>query len=821
MKTFLSTLKLKTMKRYILRFGLIVLVNMLLAAPVFSQARVQVIHNSADEAAKVVDVWLNDILLIDNFEFRTASPFIDAPAGEKFDVTIQPANSTDTTNGLARFTYILEEGKTYVLIANGIVIPDGYNPATPFNIYVYDTGREAAKLSGNADVLVFHGSTDAPVVDVVEVGAGAGTVVNDLSYSAFAGYLELPAADYSLQIRDQSGTSTVAEFAAPIATLGLNGAAMTVVASGFLNPAANNNGPAFGLWVALPSGGPMVALPAVPISTARVQLIHNAADMAAQTVDIWFNDQLAIDNFQFRTATPFVDAPAGIDFDVTVQPWNSTDTTNGLARFTYNLAGGSKYILVANGIVSPDGYEPAKGFDIFVRDAAREAAMMPGATDLLVFHGSTDAPEVDVVEMTSGGITVIDNMAYGDFEGYFELPTANYVLQVRDASGRNEVATYNAPLASLGLQGAALTVLASGFLNPGDNSNGPSFGLYAALPQGGQLIPLPQVTNNTNTTARVQVIHNSADAAAEFVDVWLNDILLIDNFEFRTASPFIDAPAGVDFDVTIQPANSTDTTNGLARFTYNLEGGSKYVLVANGIVVPTGYNPATPFDIYVYAMGREMATSMTNTDVLVFHGSTDAPTVDVVEVEAGAGTIIDDLEYAEFAGYLELPTGDYSLQIRDETGTVTVAQFAAPLETLGLYGQSLVVVASGFLDPMMNNNGPAFGLWAALPTGGALVELPNTTTVGVEDLNKGISGVKVYPNPARETINIQYDNTGNVNAVAEIRSITGALVRTQALGSDQAFGSRALYVGDLPSGFYTLTVKTENSVNAIKFSKIN
>ncbi|MDA3943423.1 MAG: hypothetical protein PF694_07775, partial [Bacteroidetes bacterium] len=42
----------------------------------FSQARVQVIHNSADAAAEVVDVWLNDELLLDNFAFRTASPFI-------------------------------------------------------------------------------------------------------------------------------------------------------------------------------------------------------------------------------------------------------------------------------------------------------------------------------------------------------------------------------------------------------------------------------------------------------------------------------------------------------------------------------------------------------------------------------------------------------------------------------------------------------------------------------------------------------------------------------------------------------------------------
>jgi hypothetical protein len=46
-------------------------------------------------------------------------------------------------------------------------------------------------------------------------------------------------------------------------------------------------------------------------------------------------------------------------------------------------------------------------------------------------------------------------------------------------------------------------------------------------------------------TAKIQVIHNSADAAASSVDVYLNGGLAIDDFAFRTATPFIDVPAGV------------------------------------------------------------------------------------------------------------------------------------------------------------------------------------------------------------------------------------------------------------------------------------
>jgi hypothetical protein len=805
------------MKTIRIALGMMALLIIANAAPVFSMARVQVIHNSSDVAAQTVDVWLNNTLLLDNFQFRTASPFIDAPCDVNFDITIQPANSTDTTNGLARFTYNLMNGHKYILVANGIVVPAGYTPATPFNIYVYDMAREAATSGANTDVLVFHGSTDAPVVDVVEVGAGAGTIVNNMSYSQFAGYLELPTADYSLQVRDQSGTTTVAQFAAPLATLGLNGAALTVVASGFLNPAANNNGPAFGLWVALPAGGVLIPLPSVSISTARVQVIHNSADAAAQTVDVWLNNTKLIDNFQFRTASPFIDAPAGVNFDITIQPSNSTDTTNGLARFTYNLMGGHKYQLVANGIVIPTGYTPATPFNIYVYDMARESATSGSNTDVLVFHGSTDAPVVDVVEVGAGAGTIVNNLGYSQFAGYLELPTADYSLQVRDQSGTTTVAQFAAPLATLGLNGAALTVVASGFLTPAVNNNGPAFGLWVALPAGGALIPLPSVPIST---ARVQVIHNSADAAAQTVDVWLNNTKLIDNFQFRTASPFIDAPAGVNFDITIQPSNSTDTTNGLARFTYNLMGGHKYQLVANGIVIPTGYTPATPFNIYVYDIARESATSGSNTDVLVFHGSTDAPVVDVVEVGAGAGTIVNNLGYSQFAGYLELPTADYSLQVRDETGTVVVATYAAPLASLGLNGAALAVIASGFLNPAVNNNGPAFGLYVALPAGGDLIALTNTT--GIKETNFEESNLSLYPNPVKDLVNVRFGLKKAGNVELEIRSLSGALVKRQSLGMIQARESyTSINVSDLPAGLYLVTLKSAGSQVGLKLNKVN
>ncbi|MCC7501291.1 MAG: T9SS type A sorting domain-containing protein, partial [Flavobacteriales bacterium] len=176
-------------------------------------------------------------------------------------------------------------------------------------------------------------------------------------------------------------------------------------------------------------------------------------------------------------------------------PPPSTSVSDALATFTYNLADGETYTLVANGIVSPSGYSPVQPFDIYVYAGSREVATSGASnTDILVFHGATDAPVVDVAETAVlAGATLVDDLAYGEFDGYLEVPTNDYVLEVQLSDGTPVVA-YQAPLSTLNLDGAALTVVASGFLTPANNSNGAPFGLWVALPAGGDLVELPLAT---------------------------------------------------------------------------------------------------------------------------------------------------------------------------------------------------------------------------------------------------------------------------------------------------------------------------------------
>ncbi|MBE0639755.1 MAG: DUF4397 domain-containing protein, partial [Bacteroidales bacterium] len=410
-------------------------------------------------------------------------------------------------------------------------------------------------------------------------------------------------------------------------------------------------------------------------------------------------------------------------------------------------------------------------------------------------------PTVTVFETAVGAGEIISDFSYGDFAGYLELPTLDFVLEVRDETGTVTVAAYAAPLATLGLEGAALSVIASGFLNPANNSNGEAFGLFVALPSGGDLIALP--VYEPQQTARVQVIHNSADAAAAVVDVWLDDTKLIENFAFRTATPFIDAPAGVEFTIAIQGPGSTSPENPIWSQNYTLADGETYVLVANGIVSASGYEPSQPFDIYVYGMGRESALQSGNTDVLAFHGSTDAPTVTVYEVGVGAGEIINDFSYGDFAGYLELPTANFSLQIRDESGVTAVATFAAPLETLGLQGQALTLVASGFLNPAGNSNGASFGLFAALAAGGNLVELTNTSSI--DDIVE-VSSLSIYPNPVTSFVNVNFNLKQTTEVEIELFNLLGSKMISDNLNSLSGSQQHRLDVSSLPEGLYIMVI---------------
>ena len=808
-------------------YSYLAIVLILLTATAFANdtARLQVIHNAADPAASVVDIYLDGELLLDDFGFRKATPFIDAPAEVELEIGVAPSSSSSKEDIIATIPVTLAKDETYVAIANGVLDPTQFvaNPDGKdigFTLFTKGGAREAGESMDNVDFFALHGATDAPTVDVI--ARDVTTLVDDAAYGDLTDYISVPAGEYILDVTPGSDNETiVASFTADLS--GLGGGAAVVFASGFLNPGDNLDGAAFGLFAALPNGA-VAEFPAYveEPETARLQVIHNAADPAAHTVDVYVNDALLIDDFRFRKATPFIDVPAGVDLTVGVAPANSEGAEDIIATLPpLELEGGQTYIAFANGVLdptifaaNPDGRSIA--FNLLVKKMAREKSMDSGKTDVFVLHGATDAPTVDVIERTAG--TIVDDAGYGNMTGYLSLKSNMfYFLDVQTADNSVTVGSFKTGFYSYGGNGAV--IFASGFLSPEDNQNGPAFGLYIAYPDG-RVDRLPLLDS-----ARLQIIHNSADPAAANVDIYVNESLLVPNFEFRTATPFIDVPANTPLTVGVAPGGSAGPEDIILSLPpLSLLGGKTYVAAASGVVgeefAPNPDGKDISFMLKAYDMAQEKAQWIKYVELTVLHGATDAPAVDVLV--NGQVPLVENLSYGMFTDYLRVLPDMYRLDITPAGAPETVvASFDADLS--GLAGGAAVVFASGFLSPADNNEGPAFGLFAALPTGD-VIELPAS-----DGMSKQITRVaenaalptefgleQNYPNPFNPSTTISFALPERSDVSIVVYDMQGKQVATLVSG-EQAAGSHSVSWNGMDSngmsvasGIYFYTLATDS-----------
>ncbi|MBN1478754.1 DUF4397 domain-containing protein [candidate division KSB1 bacterium] len=753
------------MKKSLYAYVALFVVLLTLPSSAGDMARLQVIHNAADPAVKVVDIYIDGELKVDDFAFRTATPFIDVPAEVKLNIGIAPGNSSSVKDAIAMEKVVLEKSKSYVAIANGVLDPSQFaaNPdgkKISFALFTKADAQESGKSTEKVDFVALHGTTDAPAVDVI--ARDVATLVEDAAYGDITDYISVPAASYILDVTPAMDNQTiVASFTADLS--GLGGGAAVVFASGFLSPMDNMNGEAFGLFAALPDGQ---VVPFPPYTEkpkkARLQIIHNAADPAAHMVDIYVNNDLLVNNFRFRKATPYISVPAGVELTIGVAPKNSQSADDIIATLPpVVLEGGQSYLAIANGVLdpstfaaNPDGRDTA--FRLFIKEMAREMSSDEEKTDVFVFHGATDAPMVDVIERLAGKI--VDDAGYGDMTDYLTLPANSfYYLDVETADNAAIVGSFKTGFYKHGGEGAV--IFASGFLIPENNMKGEGFGLFIAYPYG-RVDRLPLLDS-----ARLQVIHNSADPAAAQVDIYANETLLIPNFEFRTATPFIDVPANTPLSIGVAPAGSMGPEEIILTLPpLTLLGGKTYVAVAVGVVgdgfAPNPEGKDIIFALTAYDMAQEKAKWIKYVEFAVLHRSTDAPRVDVLV--NGETALVENLAYGMFTDYLRVSPAMYQLDITPAgmPGTV-VASFDADLS--GLAGGAAVVFASGFLSPMDNNNGPGFGLFAALPSGD-VVEFPsagvmakaNSNSQEVTSLPTDFSLEQNYPNPFNPTTSISF-----------------------------------------------------------------
>ena len=509
--------------------------------------------------------------------------------------------------------------------------------------------------------------------------------------------------------------------------------------------------------------------------TARVQVIHNSPYVEADTVDVYINDALTLDDFAFRDATPFVDLPAGVPVKIDVTANDAADNTSPVFTTTIDagLPDAGTLVIIAAG--DPLGRTDNPPFDLFIAEA-REAAATAGNTEFQAFHGSPDAPSVDVVARGVG--TLLDDFSFGDFgDDYLSVAPASYDLDIQTADNSATAASFNADLSAAA--NAALIVLASGFLAPATSDN-PGFGLLAAFADGTTaLLPAIDPPPVEEQMARVQVVHNSPYAEAAVVDVYLNDALTLDDFAFRDATPFLDLPADVPVKIDVTGNDAADNSSPV--FTASLDDGlpadATMLVIAAGDPLNRAGNPE--FNVFI-AEAREVAATSGNAEFLVFHGSPDAPTVDVAV--RGVGVVVDDISFGEYADdYLSVPPADYEVDVETADNSATAASFGANLS--GAADAAIAVLASGFLAPAAGSD-PGFGLLAVFPDGttALLPALEESVTFTLIDADSDSPIAEFDPIPQGATLDLASLPAVNIRAnIGEAGSVRFDLNDTEGV----------------------------------------
>ncbi|HNE28405.1 MAG TPA: DUF4397 domain-containing protein, partial [Saprospiraceae bacterium] len=254
----------------------------------------------------------------------------------------------------------------------------------------------------------------------------------------------------------------------------------------------------------------------------------------------------------------------------------------------------------------------------------------------------------------------------------------------------------------------------------------------------------------------------------------------------------------------VAPANSSSPDDAIYTLDVDeLRTGKSYVIMAAGVV---GGSPA--FDLYINENGRDRAQTAGTVDLALFHGSPNAPEVDV-QLPAGP-VIFDNIEFGEFSNYLSVPPSEYVIQLTPSNDNSTVVKsYVADIS--GLSGQAATVFASGYL-----NGDPGFEVWVALADG---TTFPLPEFVNTNELDNKLASLQLAPNPASEETYLRLELNEPEALRYRLFDAAGRLALEGELGWLNAGEAvQRIELGALASGMYYLELRSDSGVRTTRLA---
>jgi hypothetical protein len=800
-------------------------------------ARFQLIHNAADPSMDTVDVYVNGFKY-DNVAFRQATTLLTTTSGAvKFNINNR--NSIDSSDlVLKRFISTLAASSNSVIMITGVdstanfsANPNSINTGIALiirNITTFAAGN------GKVQVNIFHGVTDAPGVDlVIKPATSTGTLPTNLRFAqanSSASNLFFNNVPTYLEIRITGTSSVLKAYSANLTSL--NQKMVTVFASGFVNPTANQNGKNFGVF-AVDTNGIVVELQ----EATRLQFIHNAADVALQSFDVYFNNNKVISALNFRAATPFLTINAGIT-EVRVSTANQTDTLYFIPAI--NLVSGKSYLAMAMGLkdsssfaANPDGVNRLLNINGY--DSMPESSLLAGSFQYLVANGSTDAPQLSLNKVPSQ-TSVISNLKYGDFSA-LRTDNTGYIFNISNSSKTEFNGAYSLNAAAyLNQSGVVFT---SGFYRAAGNpTNAASFKVMLAL-SNGTVVELTRLQN------KLQFIHNSPDTAIRNVDIYANGIKIVNDLGFRNATGIASGTdAYVPVRINLTKGNAVDTSNALWSISM-LPDSNFNIAIAYGFTgAAYRTNPeniSTAFGVKMITPGKIVSTFPTpSNEVIFFHGGVNVGKLNI-QADQEALFVAKQTSYGSLYKYS--PTkGNAGATYFVNDGVTGKGMLTTKVNFVGRSGLAGVMFASGILlDLRMltrydtaivkGNKVPYPVLYAASKEDSILNIIDSSLNLGfyiawsngiVDSFEKATSRTStkeiiennnfvMYPNPANENVSIVLNATQKSEGNVNLFDMKGALIKSINTKLVAGINTVDLSLTDLPKGMYFVQINSNES----------
>jgi hypothetical protein len=415
---------------------------------------------------------------------------------------------------------------------------------------------------GKAIVRVVHGSADAPSVDVYVKGKDV-PIVTGLSYGQTSAWLEVPPGSYEIELRAAPSKPTDAIAYKTDALAIEEGKKYTAIAAGLIG--SQDTASSFRVLPLVETWGTTTG------TSARVRVVHAGADAPTVGIDVGNDDPTKP---EVPSLARFADTGGdGIALPADTALWVGVDAGGDrVTSFTTpKLPAGADVIVIATGLLGDLARERA-GFALLGIGPNGSIGFIKQDPVVYALHASPDAPQVDAF---AGEAEILDNIAFGNLRGPFQLQPGEYTLDwFAHTAGNTRPGGAPAATSTTGklAAGERYLTIATGFL-----ANG-SFELATYRDGFATDVSAPQL----------RAVHSSPDAPR--VDIGVAGATKIDPVLFAdlafgdsSAEGGLAATAG-HIPVGVTPASQNSTL--VARFTVPAADQQRAFVIAAGALNP-------------------------------------------------------------------------------------------------------------------------------------------------------------------------------------------------------------------------------------------